>query len=134
MWVYFKKNLKVGDIIHVHLFPAIFYVSLLRIIRVIPKCKLILTEHNTFNKRRNNFLGKIIDYIIYTSYDNIIAISKATKDSLLNWKPYLSNKVKIIPNGLNLNFKLPITREKSKSNLVIISVGRLHKQKIIRLP
>ena len=29
LFSYFKKEVKIGDVIHVHLFPAVFYVSVL---------------------------------------------------------------------------------------------------------
>ena len=76
LWRYFKEEVNAGDIVHVHLFPSILYVSLLSIFKLLPKCKLILTEHSTSNKRRNKLWGKWVDYLTYKSYHKIIAISK----------------------------------------------------------
>jgi glycosyltransferase involved in cell wall biosynthesis len=128
LWRYFKKDVNQGDVIHVHLFPAIFYVSVLQILKLIPKCKLILTEHNTTNNRRNKFWGRIIDYFTYISYDKIIAISKGTAEAFLKWQPSIEHKVQIINNGAHLIFDSCIVR-KQKSTPIIISVGRLHIQK-----
>ena len=72
LWIYFKREVKADDVVHVHLFPAVFYVSVLHIFKLIPKCKLILTEHSTFNRRRNNWWGKSVDKITYSSYSKII--------------------------------------------------------------
>jgi glycosyltransferase involved in cell wall biosynthesis len=128
LWGYFKKEVNSGDVVHVHLFPAIFYVSVLQILKLIPKCKLILTEHNTTNNRRNKLWGKWVDYLSYKSYDRIIAISKGTAEAFLKWQPSIEHKVQIINNGAHLIFDSCIVR-KQKPTPIIISVGRLHIQK-----
>lgn len=129
LWYYFKKEVNNEDIVHVHLFPAIFLVSILKMFNLIPKCKLILTEHNTINKRRNTLWGKWIDDLTYKSYDKIIAISKGAADAFINWKPNLSKKVYVIPNGAHLKYNKPIIRNEKISSIIILSVGRLHIQK-----
>ncbi len=128
LWRYFIEEVNSGDVVHVHLFPAIFYVSILHIFKLIPNCKLILTEHNTTNNRRNKFWGRIIDYLTYRSYDKIIAISKGTAEAFLKWKPSVEHKVQIINNGAHLTFDNCIVR-KQKPTPIIVSVGRLHIQK-----
>lgn len=125
---YCKNELKDGDVVHAHLFPAIFYISILKILKVIPNCKLVVTEHSTFNNRRGKWWGKLIDGIIYTSYPNIIAISKGTANSLIVNSPVLSKKVIVINNGAHLFFKNSIKRS-SENKLVVLSVGRLHQSK-----
>ena len=128
LWRYFKKEVKTTDVVHVHLFPAIFYVSVLNILKLIPKCKLILTEHSTFNKRRGKWWGKVVDKITYSSYSKIIGISKGTAKSIIRSYPFLSNKVHIINNGAHLFFKKPITRASARK-LIVVSIGRLHPSK-----
>ncbi len=128
LWRYFKEEVNSNDVVHVHLFPSIFYVSMLHIFKLIPSCKLILTEHNTTNNRRNKLWGRMIDYLTYKSYDKIIAISKGTSEAFLKWKPSLEHKVQIINNGAHLTFDNFIVR-KQKPTTIIISVGRLHIQK-----
>lgn len=128
LWYYFKKEVNNEDLVHVHLFPAILLVSILKMFNLIPNCKLILTEHNTTNSRRNKLWGKWIDYLTYNSYDKIIAISKGTSEALLKWHPSIKNKVQIINNGAHLTFDNSIVR-KQKLIPIIISVGRLHTQK-----
>lgn len=128
IWYYFKKEVNNEDLVHVHLFPAIFLVSILKMFNLIPKCKLILTEHNTTNNRRNKFWGRMIDYLTYKSYDKIIAISTGTAEAFLKWQPFMKEKVQIINNGAHLTFDNCIVR-KQKQTPIIISVGRLHIQK-----
>ncbi len=125
LWRYFKKEVHSGDVVHVHLFPAIFMVSVLYLFKVIPKCKLILTEHSTKNNRRHKLWGGVIDYLTYKSYDKIIAISKGTAEALLKWKPLFVTKIQIISNGAHLRFDEPFDR-KLKTKPLIVSVGRLH--------
>ena len=125
IWYYFKKEVNNEDLVHVHLFPAIFLVSILKIFNLIPKCKLILTEHSTTNNRRNKFWGRMIDYLTYKSYDKIIAISTGTAEAFLKWQPFMKEKVQIINNGAHLTFDNCIVR-KQKQTPIIISVGRLH--------
>lgn len=125
---YFKEQVNYGDIVHVHLFPAIFYVSILHIFKLIPKCKLILTEHSTHNRRRDNWLGKVVDKVTYLSYFKIIGISQAAAKSLITSYPFLSKKVNIINNGAHLFFKKFVSRN-SASKIIILSVGRLHHSK-----
>lgn len=128
LWRYFKQEVKTGDIIHVHLFPAIFYVSVLQIFKLIPKCKLILTDHSTSNKRRGKSWGKVVDKITYSPYTRVIAVSKGTANSIISSYPFLKNKVRIINNGAYLFFKKLITRT-STAKIIIVSVGRLHPSK-----
>lgn len=128
LWGYFKNEVRSGDIVHVHLFPTIFYVSILKIFRIIPKSILILTEHSTSNYRRGKWLGKIIDLITYSSYSNIIAVSEGTAKSLIVSYPFLSKKIQIINNGAQLFFKNAMTRTPGVK-VIILSVGRLHPSK-----
>jgi len=128
IWRYFRKEVNKGDVIHVHLFPASLYIAILKISKLIPKCTFVMTEHNTTNRRRKLLIGKLADSLMYRSYDNIIAISKGTSNSLKQYKPYLKSKLKIIKNGVNLFYKEPIKRIQKKE-IIILSVGRLHKQK-----
>nr|MDU9045615.1 glycosyltransferase family 4 protein [Candidatus Electrothrix aestuarii] len=127
LYAYIKNNCKPNDIIHVHLFPAMLYVSLA--VRLTGwQGTLICTEHNTHNRRRNRYIGKIIDSILYSRYRKIICISKGTKDALVTWMPSLRPKLSIISNGIPLTYnRFPIRQFREKP--IIISVGSLSKQK-----
>lgn len=95
------KYFKSFDIIHVHLFPALYWVSIASLLAK-KKTKIILTEHNTENKRRNIFIFKLIDALIYKRFSKIIAISRAAETNL---KKHLNNKSTpciTINNGIDL--------------------------------
>ncbi|MDC1324774.1 glycosyltransferase, partial [Flavobacteriaceae bacterium] len=88
------------DIIHVHLFPCLYWVALAKIFSK-NKVKLVYTEHATHNRRRSFFLFKWIDKFIYKQYDHIIAISHETNKKLKAHLGY-GYKITTIYNGVNL--------------------------------
>ena len=88
-------------IIHVHLFPALYWVAFAKIISF-SSAKLIFTEHNTVNRRRNKVLFKFFDKFVYGRYTKIVTISTEVK---LFLKEHLGSKNKkfvTIPNGVDL--------------------------------
>lgn len=92
--------LKRYDIIHVHLFPALYWACFAKIISF-SKTPLIYTEHSTSNNRRGRFLFKIIDRFVYKRYCHIITISDATTRNLIEHIGPRDN-VTTIYNGVNL--------------------------------
>ena len=71
------------DIIHVHLFPALYWVCFAKLLSF-AKTPLIYTEHSTSNRRRNNKFYKLIDRFVYRQYKHIISISDATTKNLID--------------------------------------------------
>ncbi len=96
------KYFKQYDIIHVHLFPSLYWVSIGKIVTN-SKVKLIFTEHSTKNKRLNNKFFKIFDRFIYRSYEKIICISEPVKTSLISNNIVISNKLIVIENGISMD-------------------------------
>src|SRR5690606_22583499 len=64
--------LKKYDIIHVHLFPSLYWAGLAKMVSF-SKVKMVYTEHSTTNRRRSNFFFKLMDKLVYKFYDRIIA-------------------------------------------------------------
>ncbi|MBK0371287.1 glycosyltransferase [Flavobacterium agrisoli] len=96
------KLLKDADVIHVHLFPALYWVSLTHFFSC-NKAKLIFTEHSTENNRRNKLIFKILDRIIYNQFYKIVCISNSTQSNLLKHIGLgYENVCTIINNGVNL--------------------------------
>lgn len=75
------KVLKNYDLVHVHLFPALywaFYAKVLSCCRV----PMIYTEHSTNNKRRNNALLHCMDSLVYQhGYKMIVACAEKVLDT-----------------------------------------------------
>lgn len=127
IYSYLRSCIQPGDIVHVHLFPTVLFLAVLRPFFA-KSVKFIYTEHSTDNRRRNKWWGYQLDRLIYKAYDWIIAISDGTKEALINWQPQLRHKVKVIPNGARLHFQNPLKRVE-KDEIRIISIGNLRKAK-----
>ncbi|UQN09564.1 glycosyltransferase [Deinococcus sp. QL22] len=119
------------DVVHSHLTPSqvsCFFAYIFKSTRAL----YITTEHNTSNRRRNTFIYRISDYLIYLPYKKIICISDGTAESLKNWLPLTSNKLEVILNGIRIddyiNKYSKISNDRS-GFLTVISVARLEPQK-----
>lgn len=96
-----RAYLKNYDIVHVHLFPAQYWVVLSTMFFKSPPL-LITTEHSTTNRRRSIALLKYIDRFVYNRYQTIIGISKGTSANL-NTHLGGKNKIVTVENGVDLN-------------------------------
>lgn len=123
------KYFKYYDIIHAHLFPALYWVA---ITGRFTRNKLIYTEHSTFNKRRNLLLFKLIEKYIYSSYSKIISVSSIVQSNLILWlnKKILSNRYIIIENGVKLQDFNQINFQNFTNNKIrILIVSRFNDSK-----
>lgn len=94
--------LKKYDLVHVHLFPAQYWVVLAKLLSF-SKTKLIFTEHSTSNRRiRGSFLVRTIDRFIYNRYSQIICITGKVLQVLKNYTSADHKKLKVIENGVNI--------------------------------
>jgi len=93
------KIIKVSryDIVHVHLFPSLYYTWVVSLFFDSPR--YVYTEHSTNNRRRKIPLLNIFEHLIYGSYDKIVANSIETKYSLSSWIK-LGDKISVIENGV----------------------------------
>ena len=123
----FKSELtnSLGLIIHVHLTWPLFFVPLASLGLPV---KLVFTEHNTTNSRRNYPIFKYIERIFYNRYSSIVAITNGVRCSLKDWlSPDSFNKISTIMNGaIFFNFK---ERKSLGKCIKFISVGSLKRQK-----
>ncbi|MCC9043604.1 glycosyltransferase [Myroides sp. M-43] len=102
---YFYKLYKLiqnYDVIHVHLFPAQYYVSILKMLSLFDK-KTIFTEHSTSNRRLQSSFFRKLEKLIYRNYNTIICITEKVKDSLLSFNVVRHNKIEVIENGVNIS-------------------------------
>lgn len=93
--------LKRYDLIHVHLFPSLYWVGIAKILSR-SNVKLIFTEHNTSNKRRNLWILKFFERFIYSVYDKIVTIANEVEQNLRLHLRFESSKFELIENGINL--------------------------------
>src|SRR5690606_24077441 len=128
---YIKKY----DILHVHLFPALYWVVLAKLISF-SKVKIVYTEHSTENKRRKNKVLKYLDRFIYRKLDFIGCISEATKSNLENHLKTRNKKISVIFNGIDLKEFLNPTANSDnvynffeKGSFILIQVSSFRVQK-----
>ena len=122
---YIEKECKEGDIVHAHLFPSNLYCGLLG---QLMKGPLLVTEHNTSNRRRGTMLGRLLDPLIYKACNRVACISVGTELNLHEWMPITKGKTKVIWNGVSLAFSQMPLRE-IKKRLLVVSTGNLREQK-----
>lgn len=92
-------KLKKIEIVHVHLFPSLYFAAIASIF--LPNIKFIYTEHSTSNKRRNYKILRRIEKTIYNRYDKIICCSNNVKLSLCKWIPTIESKCSVVNNAIN---------------------------------
>ncbi|HOW25222.1 MAG TPA: glycosyltransferase [Bacteroidales bacterium] len=126
--------LKKFDVVHVHLFPALYWVAMAKLLGF-SHTRLCFTEHGTTNRRRLNPLFKIIDRFIYKRYNTVISISADVDKSLRNYLGIDTDKIKLIPNGIDLR-KIreaePYPRSvffKEENVKIVIMVSRFYEPK-----
>lgn len=93
--------LKKYDVVHVHLFPALYFVALAKWLSF-SKTKLVFTEHSTSNRRMEKPFFRWLDQWIYARYDLVIAISEPVKKSIQKQVKLPEEAVVLIPNGIDL--------------------------------
>ena len=100
----FKINplLKKYDLIHVHLFPALYWVAIAKLISF-SNVKLVFTEHGTSNRRIKNIFFAPIDRFIYSFYDKIITISADVDSAIKKSLKCDNSKFELIKNGINID-------------------------------
>lgn len=100
----FIKNVieqKKYDVIHCHLYAAqLFTPFALKLCSYRPA--FVTTEHSTSNRRRKIPLFKILDKMMYKSYNQIICISDATEQSLAEYVPVIRQKLVVVENGIDI--------------------------------
>lgn len=93
--------LKKIDVIHVHLFPSLYFVALASWISK-SKSSLVFTEHSTDNKRLQNKFLSTVDRAIYSRYNKIICITPQVKSVLKHKLSIRDKKLEVIENGINI--------------------------------
>jgi len=124
-----KKKLKTNPdlIVHCHLIWPLYYIPL-AVAGL--NCKLICTEHNTHNRRREVPLLRPIEKLIYKNYKRVICISEGTKIALSKWlDTSIDERLVVVYNGARLFNKKANIKPRIDKKISIISVGSLSKQK-----
>lgn len=86
------------DVIHVHLFPAMYYTALAGFGT---QNVFVFTEHSTQNRRWERKFFQPLERAIYSCYHKIIAISPAIEKKLTDWTGQ-HTKIVLIRNGVDI--------------------------------
>ena len=91
------------DVIHANGFPMIYYIAIIKkFLR--KKCPpVVITEHNTDNRRRHHRIFRPIERFIYGSFAKVISISPPTQTALINWLKITGSRTEdfsVIYNGI----------------------------------
>lgn len=119
-----KRESARADILHCHLFPAMYWGALMRG----PK---IFTEHSTRNRRMDNPRLALLERPVYESYDRVVAIGDGVAESLRRHYQRLgiSRDVDIVTNGIREDFSrqgfVRQPRVKSDDPLRVVTVCSL---------
>lgn len=120
------------DMVHVHLFPALYWAASLKT----PK---VFTEHSTWNRRMGDPRLRVVEGRVYSSYDAVAAISDGVKDALRKHLSHLADPppIAVVPNGIRSEFfdkaRVRKPREHERDPLNIVSVCSLTDVKNIHL-
>lgn len=121
------------DIVHVHLFPTLYWVAIAKIISF-SKVRLIFTEHSTSNNRMNKFFWQSLDKFIYTKYSKIVSITEEVHVAIKNHLKIKNDLLfSIIENGVNLSYYVNSIIKENKNiedgEKIIIQVSSFREQK-----
>lgn len=125
-----RKMLKTGnyDIIHVHLFPALYYCAFVKLLFHI-KTPFIYTEHSTKNRRRGRSFFILLDSIVYRQYNSVVCITEKVKEALCEHLHFL--RPIVVNNGVNIDrIKItPPTNVRGQLNIpdnttLLVMIGR----------
>lgn len=122
--------LKNNDIVHVHLFPSLYWVGFAKWLTR-NATPLIYTEHSTKNRRRENPILNRVDRIVYQhAYKHIIACSEKARETYLEAYPNIKH-ITTVNNGVDSRQNreaLPYTKHEllgvSEDSFIVTMVAR----------
>jgi glycosyltransferase involved in cell wall biosynthesis len=121
--------LKKYDIVHVHLFPALYWVALAKLLSF-SKIKLVFTEHNTNNRRiKKGGIWQMIDKCIYSQYYKIISITEEVNTFIQKHLSIKKDKFAVINNGIDLSLFNSSTTNVDTKNIKVIQIAGFREQK-----
>lgn len=129
---YFKKY----NIVHVHLFPSLYWVAISKIIGF-SNVKLVYTEHATTNRRMRNSFLRLFDKYMYNRYKKIVCISIEVEKAIKRHLDFPESKFISINNGINISkvtnetpyLKSDLGLQINEDDILLIQVSRFQPQK-----
>lgn len=113
-----RRIIKEHDIVHVHLFPSLYWVALASLGL---NQKLFYTEHSTSNRRREKPCLRPLEKFIYRQYHKIISISKQTQRALQRWLQSQDDRFVVINNGVDTQNFSAVKKDIIPKSLIMVS-------------
>lgn len=117
------------DIVHTHNTTPQLYAA---IANLFARTKIVTTEHNTSNRRRNWAWFRPIDRWMYNRYEHVICISDQAQKNLKRYLTHTQARVSTIYNGIDcqrFHSAMPIDDMHPKAKTVITMVAAFRAQK-----
>ena len=96
-----RRRIKGYDIVHVHLFPALYWISFTKWLFSL-NTKLVYSEHSTRSNRQSMKILNPVENFIYSQYDAIVGVSSAVLDVLKSRFSFME-KLYLINNGIKVD-------------------------------
>ena len=125
LFIFLLKNK--FDIVHTHNTACQLFTA---IVSIFFSFRLITTEHNTTNRRRNLKWYKLIDKWMYHRYDDVICISKIAENNLRKYLCSNDDKIITIQNGIDIEAysnAQPLNQTNDKQIIVMVAGFRKEK-------
>lgn len=100
--LYLRNIINQYDVVHTHNTAPQLFAAFSKELLFKNKVKLVTTEHNTTNRRRDIFYFKYLDRWMYRRYAKIICISEQAERNLRQYLADDSSKICTIFNGINI--------------------------------
>lgn len=85
-----------ADVVHAHLFPAFYWAAIAPM-----RTPVLFTEHNTWNRRMDSALWRVVDKAIYGRLARVAAISVGTAENLAHHLGRQTSSFPIVLNGIS---------------------------------
>lgn len=96
-----KKIIRKYDIVHTHLFQPQYFTAFARLLLPSSGPRLVTTEHNTSNRRRDRKIFYYLDRLVYRQYQQVVCVSDIVKENLEQYL-HLNRSYITIPNGIDI--------------------------------
>ena len=116
------RMIRAADVLHAHLFPCLYLAAL------IPRTKL-LTEHNTWNRRRSKSWLRPGERFVYRRYNRVVCISAAARRALESWIGDGAPEKTVIDNGVRLDRFTPMVRTAPSTPATLVMIASFTPQK-----
>lgn len=101
--IYLRNIINQFDVVHTHNTAPQIFAAMAKTFIGGNNIKLVTTEHNTTNRRRNKPYLKFIDRWMYSKYTKVICISNQAENNLRRYLNDDSSKICTIFNGVDIS-------------------------------